>query len=128
MIAAGEIELTAAEGQRLAQYVEHGGTLLVADAHLTGPGVAALKLPAAGAAGRGGRLSLARRQRRCSLRSASAIEPIRRREPSRPLATTPDGKVVLRRRSTAARAGSIYLSVPRGLGIDQAGHPGRCRG
>src|SRR5438552_18121703 len=45
VIAAGEIELTKAEGQRLNQYVENGGTLLVADGHLTGPGVAELKLP-----------------------------------------------------------------------------------
>ena len=46
VIANGEIELTAAEGQRLAAYVEKGGTLVVADTHLTGPGVPALKLPA----------------------------------------------------------------------------------
>ena len=45
VIAAGEIELTEAEGQRLAKYMADGGTLLVADAHLTGPGVAALQLP-----------------------------------------------------------------------------------
>jgi hypothetical protein len=48
VVVAGEIELTAAEGQRLRDYVEKGGTLLVADAHLTGPGVAALKLPNSG--------------------------------------------------------------------------------
>lgn len=45
-IVAGEIDLTAAEGRRLAEYVERGGTLLIADAHLTGPGLAALNLPA----------------------------------------------------------------------------------
>jgi len=45
VIVAGEIDLTAAEGQRLAQYVNSGGTLLVADAHLTGPGLTALNLP-----------------------------------------------------------------------------------
>jgi hypothetical protein len=48
VIAAGDIELTAAEGKRLVEYVERGGTLLVADVHLTGPGVAELKLPAGG--------------------------------------------------------------------------------
>lgn len=48
VIAAGEIELTRAEGQRLARYVEQGGTLLVADEHLTGPGLAELRLPIAG--------------------------------------------------------------------------------
>ncbi len=60
VIVAGEIELTAAEGQRLADYVNRGGTLLVADAHLTGPGLAALALPAVGA-GRSDGLSLAER-------------------------------------------------------------------
>ncbi len=49
VLAAGDIELTAAEGQRLADYVARGGTLLVADAQLTGPGLAALQLPAVGA-------------------------------------------------------------------------------
>jgi hypothetical protein len=47
-IVAGEIELTAAEGVRLREYVEKGGTLLIADAHLTGPGLAELKLPKMG--------------------------------------------------------------------------------
>ncbi|NPV48212.1 MAG: hypothetical protein HPY69_14770 [Armatimonadetes bacterium] len=48
VIAAGEIELTRAEGQRLARYVQQGGTLLVADQHLSGPGLAELRLPAVG--------------------------------------------------------------------------------
>lgn len=45
VIAAGEIELTEDEGRRLAEYVSRGGTLVVADAHLTGPGAALLGLP-----------------------------------------------------------------------------------
>jgi hypothetical protein len=40
VIAAGDIELTDAQGKRLAEYIERGGTLLVADAHLTDPGMA----------------------------------------------------------------------------------------
>jgi hypothetical protein len=48
VIAAGDIELTLEEGKRLAQYVVDGGTLLVADGQLTGPGVAALELPELG--------------------------------------------------------------------------------
>src|SRR5690606_9012271 len=48
VIVAGDIEPTAAEGERLKQYMERGGTLMIADAHLTGPGVAALGIPAAG--------------------------------------------------------------------------------
>jgi hypothetical protein len=45
VVAAGDIELTEAEGKRLAKYVDDGGTLLVAAEHLTGPGAAALNLP-----------------------------------------------------------------------------------
>jgi hypothetical protein len=47
VIVAGEIELTDAEGQRLAAYVNNGGTLFVSGAHLTGPGLAHLQLPPA---------------------------------------------------------------------------------
>jgi hypothetical protein len=46
VIAAGDIELTETEGKRLAKHVTDGGTLLVAEAHLTGPGLQELKLPA----------------------------------------------------------------------------------
>src|SRR5262249_10923322 len=53
VIAAGDIALTADEGKRLAKYVEDGGTLLVADGHLTGPGLDALALPKAGAVAEG---------------------------------------------------------------------------
>ena len=45
VIVTGEIELTAAEGRRLAEYVSKGGTLLVAGDHLSGPGAGALNLP-----------------------------------------------------------------------------------
>src|SRR4030095_7437291 len=48
VIAAGDLELTADEGKLLAQYVSQGGTLLVTDGQLSGPGVAALELPAMG--------------------------------------------------------------------------------
>ncbi len=45
VIALGEIELTAAEGQRLNEYVNRGGTLLVSARQLTGPGAELLNLP-----------------------------------------------------------------------------------
>jgi len=48
VIATGDIELTHAEGVRLAEYMQRGGTLLVADGHLTGPGAAELQLPSSG--------------------------------------------------------------------------------
>jgi hypothetical protein len=120
VIVAGEIELTAAEGQRLAQYVNGGGTLLVADAHLTGPGIAALKLPPTGPP-----------EETCGYRwlddatvhgsQLFRFRPIRLDE-GRALATSPDGKgfcVAMDR----GRGRLIYLSVPHGLGIDQRAVP-----
>jgi hypothetical protein len=86
VVAAGDIELTAEEGKRLAKYVQDGGTLLVADGHLTGPGVAALELPAPGAS----------RQRSAS--STDRSQAARRWQP-RPTARSSVPP------STAARAG-----------------------
>src|SRR5262249_53689736 len=115
VIANGEIELTAAEGERLAQYVEKGGTLLVADAHLSGPGVKALKLPKMG-----------------KVREADGYDwlgdevthpsprfryrPIEDEQGMRPLARAAPGEVFC----AAFDRGEgrlIYLSVPHGLGI-----------
>ena len=45
VIAMGDIELTAAEGERMNRYVEQGGTLLVSAEQLSGPGAAQLRLP-----------------------------------------------------------------------------------
>jgi hypothetical protein len=125
VIVAGDIELTAAEGQRLAQYVAAGGTLVVAGEHLTGPGVAALQLPAVGGpsdtAGYrwldGGELLPSQMYRFAEIPAKSAAG-----EAVRSLATTPDGKCFC----GAIDRGNgrlIYLSVPRGLGIDKAIHP-----
>ena len=141
VIVAGDIELTAAEGQRLAQYVERGGTLLVADAHLTGPGVAALNLPATtplsplGGEGSGvkglpeayGYRWLGNSEVQASqLYRYREIPPLAlgegRGEGFRPLATTPDGKCFCA--SIDRGAGRlVYLALPRGMGIDQAAHP-----
>lgn len=124
-IVAGDIELSAAEGQRLAQYVNNGGTLLVADAHLTGPGVAALGLPAVGAESEscgyrwlGGSDVLPSQLYRLK----EITLPAGKLEGFRPLASTPEGKVFC----AAVDRGAgrlVYLSLPRGLGVDQAAHP-----
>jgi hypothetical protein len=124
VIATGGIELTAPEGKRLAEYVEKGGTLLVADSHLTGPGVAELKLPlsekVASAVGEADgyrwlkdeNVQPSGRFRYRPLSSAAG----------RPLARTPDGKVFC----TAIDRGKgrlIHLSVPHGLTISRQLHP-----
>ncbi len=114
VVAAGDIALTGPEGERLAQYVRAGGTLLVADGHLSGPGVSALELPALGAS---------------TEASAYTWEPTTtthdaqrfRYRPitgGRPLAAVPGGGVCCAA-FDRGRGRLIVLSVPRGLGIDQ---------
>ncbi|OYV88139.1 MAG: hypothetical protein B7Z73_09115 [Planctomycetia bacterium 21-64-5] len=125
VIVAGDIDLTAAEGQRLAQYVERGGTLLVADAHLTGPGGEALNLPPTGAMAEscGYRwLGSVEVQPSQMFRLKEIASPADSKTGFRPLATTPDGKVFCAAIDRGAGR-LVYLAVPRGLGIDQAAHP-----
>jgi len=122
VIVAGDIELTAAEGERLARYVAQGGTLLVADTHVTGPGWSALHVPAC-----------AEPAEACGYRwldEGSVVPSQRYRyrailqgdEAMRRLAATPEGHCICAALDRGAGR-LIYLSVPRGLGIDQAAHP-----
>ena len=118
VIVAGDVALTAAEGERLAKYVADGGTLLVANAHLTGSGVAALGLPSAG--------PVAEADSYVWKPTATTAKAQRFRyralEGGTPLATTADGKCFC----GAYDKGNgrlILLSVPRGLGIDRTAHP-----
>lgn len=122
VIANGEIELTAAEGQRLAQYIESGGTLLVADAHLTGPGVKELKLPAEepyretdGYRWMGGEPVYA--MPRSRYRPINTTD-----EPWRALATTSEGDVFCAS-IDRGQGRLIYLSVPYGLSITKRANP-----
>jgi hypothetical protein len=118
VIAAGDLELSVDEGKRLARYVDEGGTLLVADAQLSGPGVAELGLPDLGPS---------------TEASEYVWTPSGTRHPSqrfrlkpipggRPLATDPAGKSFC---SVFDRGKGrlIVLSVPRGLGIDRSAVP-----
>lgn len=118
LIAAGDIELTEAEGKRLAQYVANGGTLVMAEGHLTGPGAAALEPPTVGAE------TEAVGYRWLGDREVSPSQRYRYRtvEGGRALATTPDGKVFCSAYDRG-KGRLIYLSVPRGLGIDRGLHP-----
>lgn len=122
VIAAGEIELSAPEGERLNKYVEEGGTLVVADGHLTGPGVAALKLPAAGAA------SEANGYRWLEDDTVHASPRFR----FRPLATANEVWKPLAQTSTGeafcaaldrGKGRLIYMSVPYGMSITRQAVP-----
>jgi hypothetical protein len=118
VIAAGDVELTAEEGKLLARYVAQGGTLMVADGQLSGPGVSALELPEMGAVVEaaeyvwtpGGTHHPSQRFR---------MKPL---SGGRPLATDPDGKVFCAAYDRG-QGRLIVLSVPRGLGIDRAAVP-----
>jgi hypothetical protein len=126
VIAAGDIEITEAEGKRLADYVNKGGTLVVADAHLTGPGVASLGLPmTAGETQASGYkwLEDAAEQPSQTFRFREIpLDKTLGKDAVRPLAKTLDGKCFCA--AIDRNAGRIiYLSVPRGLGIDKNVHP-----
>jgi hypothetical protein len=96
----------------------------VADSHLTGPGLAALNLPAAGSP------SEAYGYRWLGGSQVQASQLYRYREIAmpagaaglQPLATTPDGKCFCAALDRGAGR-LIYLALPRGMGIDQSAHP-----
>jgi hypothetical protein len=122
VIVAGEIELTAAEGARLKQYVERGGTLLVTDAQLTGPGASALALPAAGEYREAAGYRWYTKPDEDLPSQRYRYRPIAPAAGQRVIASTADGDafcVGLER--GAGRL--VYLSVPRGLGIDRSAIP-----
>lgn len=118
VLVAGDIELTAGEGERLRRYVEGGGTLLVTDGQFTGPGVKALALPELGVAGETAGYRWL---------NSGKVEPSQRYRfravaGGRALAWAPDGAVVC----AAFERGQgrlVFLSVPRGLGIDRRATP-----
>jgi hypothetical protein len=116
VIAAGDIELTIDEGRRLAKYVESGGTLVVAEGHLTGPGVDALALPKASAVAEAEGYSWK------GTEGKSQRFRYRPLEGGTPLATTPEGKSLCAAYDRG-KGRLIVLSVPRGLGIDKTVHP-----
>lgn len=111
VVAAGDLELTLAEGKRLADYVENGGTLLLCEGQTE-----ALELPERG------QLREAEGYAWLGEKAASQRYRFRPLSGGRPLATTPDGAVVC----AAYERGKgrlIYLSVPRGLGVDRSAVP-----
>lgn len=127
VIATGDIELTAAEGERLAKYIETGGTLVVADTHLTGPGAAVLKLPNSGDYRQADAYHWHLRGENANPQDQKHASPRFRYRPipadaGRTLASTESGDVFC----TAMDRGQgrlIYLSVPRGLSITRQAHP-----
>lgn len=122
VIATGDIELSLAEGHRLSQYIEQGGTLVVADAQLSGPGLEALKLPSAG-----DYKETSRYLWNLDKNPKFSDSPLFRYRPisdtsARALATTVDGDVFCAA-VDRGRGRLIYWSVPRGLSISKHVQP-----
>jgi len=118
VVLAGEVTLTVEWGKKLAAYVDAGGTLVVTDAQLTGPGVAELKLPELGPVAEDAALKW--------LPTGAAVPTQRYRyRPivgGKALATAANGTAV----ASAFDRGKgrlVVLSVPLGLGIDGAASP-----
>lgn len=133
VVIAGDIELTAAEGQRLVQYVENGGTLVVADTHLTGPGLASLKLPEMGKMKEASDYRWAGSPVKAPVGVNLRVEASRQSQRFRyrpitgghALAVTGDVDLADAFCSSFDRGKGrlIMLAVPRGLGIDRCAHP-----
>jgi len=129
VIAAGDIELSDAEGHRLHKYVMEGGTLVIADAHLTGPGASKLQLPTLGepAEAEGYKwmkdeaVQPSQRYRYREIKDFPHTR-LRQEDVVHPLATTRDGKVFCAA-FDVGRGRIILVSTPRGLGIDRSLHP-----
>jgi hypothetical protein len=114
----GEVTVEAAWGKKLAAYLEAGGTLVVSDGQLTGPGVAALRLPELGAAAE----DRVVRWRPTGKEVAAQRFRYRPVKGGRPLATAANGDAV----AAVFERGKgrlVFLSVPLGLGIDGAATP-----
>lgn len=131
LIVAGDIELTLGEGKRLAQYVNAGGTLLVTDANLTGPGAAELKLPAAKETGEAAAYAWMLGNKGAKDAAANAESPAFRygiidATGGRVIASDPQGKpfcVSFDR----GEGRLIYLAIPRGMTVSRQMHPAFAR-
>jgi hypothetical protein len=118
VVLSGEVVLSPAWGKKLAAYLRAGGTLVVSDGQLTGPGVVELKLPPTGAAAE----DTLMRWQPTGKKVASQRYHYRPVRGGRPLATAPNGEAiacVFER----GRGRLVFLSVPLGLGIDGAATP-----
>lgn len=118
VVLSGEVALSAEWGKKLAAYLDQGGTLVVSDEQLTGPGVAELKLPERGTAAVGQTIEWLPGKKKV----ASQRYRYRPVQGGQVLATAENGAAlaaVLQR----GKGRLVFLSVPRGLGIDGAATP-----
>lgn len=114
----GDITLSAAWGKKLADYVAAGGTLVACAEQLNGPGMAELNLPELGMVGE----DIAFQWRPQNKQIASQRFRFRPIAGGSSLATASNGGAIA---SVFERGKGrlVYISVPRGLGIDDTATP-----
>ena len=115
LIAAGGVTVSQEWGAALKSYVESGGTLVVCDGQFTGPGVAALELPAPGAEAQAASLEWKVAEQTVAS-NVFRYRPLPERAGH--VLATADGKpiaVAIDR----GRGRLIFVAVHMGLGIDQ---------
>ncbi|HEV7402786.1 MAG TPA: hypothetical protein VGO11_07675 [Chthoniobacteraceae bacterium] len=124
IVLSGDVRLSAEWGATLRQFVENGGTLVVTEDQVQGPGAAALELP-------GGKAEYATNHRvQWQPSSAGENESIasntyryrKTTPPGEALATTGDGQVVAVQRAFG-KGKLIWIGVPKGLGLDDRATP-----
>jgi len=114
----GEVSLTEEWGKKLAGYLDQGGTLIACAEQLSGPGVAALKLPRAGAVAEDTAFQWVATAKQVGSQRYR-YQPLKDGDP---LVKATNGDIV----AAAYKRGKgrlVYLSIPLGLGIDQAATP-----
>jgi hypothetical protein len=114
----GEVTLTAASGKRLAAYINKGGTLVVSDDQVTGPGAAELELPTLGELSEDTVVQWVPNAKRLPSQRYR-YRPIQGGEP---LATASKGSSICSI-FEKGKGRLVFLSIPRGLGIDGAATP-----
>jgi hypothetical protein len=127
VVCVGELELSEAEARRLMEYVERGGTLVLAERQITGPGGVLLPLPPLGEQGTAREYLWAGDSERLPsgtfrFREIALPESLKRQHKARPLATTADGRCFCASLDYG-HGRLIYISVPYGLSIDRNLHP-----
>jgi len=114
----GDIELSASWGQALNRYVNNGGTLLVSAGTVSGPGAAALQLPKTEASRESDGFTWALGNKAYDT-PRFAFAPI---TGGQALATAKEGGV-LAAAFAQGKGKLVYLSVPRGLGLNARAMP-----
>jgi hypothetical protein len=118
VIIAGEVTLSAEWGKKLAEYIERGGTVVVSDDHVTGPGAADLKLPELAAVAEDNSIRWLPDNRSVASQRYR-YRPIRG---GTPLAATSNGDVIASL-FDRGKGRLMFASVPRCLGVDVAATP-----